>query len=159
MSSNAKKKTVSLCYIRFKRGAPSRKRITCAITCTITRAAIAYQQIDIGNIANDIYGFTIDYDKFIRLRCIMRGRKSSLMQIIFHPELYLSCHYFAKKFMTFFIDCFIGIWTVFALPLPRLFFCTLGCCKKDGSKERCNPLALYLFTTEICDISQECSEP
>ena len=34
------------------------------ITCTITRATLAYQQIDNGNITNQIHGFTIDYGKF-----------------------------------------------------------------------------------------------
>ena len=33
--------------------------------CTITRATVVYQQIDNGNIANQIHGFTIDYSKFI----------------------------------------------------------------------------------------------
>jgi len=43
----------------------SRKRTMCTITCTITRAAVVYQQIVHGNIANQILGFTIDYGKFI----------------------------------------------------------------------------------------------
>ena len=67
MSSNAYKRTVSLCYVRFKRGAPSRKNIT----CTIARATVVYRQIGNGNIANQIQGFTIDYGKFILIthRC------------------------------------------------------------------------------------------
>ena len=43
MRACLEKKTVLLCYIRFKRHA----------------------QIENGNIANQIYGFTIDYGKFI----------------------------------------------------------------------------------------------
>ena len=35
------------------------------ITYTITRATVFYQQIENGNIANQIHGFTIDYGKFI----------------------------------------------------------------------------------------------
>ena len=35
------------------------------ITCTITRTTVFYQQIENGNIANQIHGFTIDYGKFI----------------------------------------------------------------------------------------------
>ena len=62
MSSNAKKRTVSLYYIRLKRGAPCRKRITCTITLA------NYQQIVYGNIANQIHGFTIDYGKFILMQ-------------------------------------------------------------------------------------------
>ena len=42
-----------------------KKKITCAITCTITRATVVYQQTDNDNIANQIHGFTIDYGKFI----------------------------------------------------------------------------------------------
>ena len=46
-----------------------RKRITCTITRIITRATIFNtvdnQQMVYGNIANQIHGFTIDYDKFI----------------------------------------------------------------------------------------------
>jgi len=62
MSSNAVKRTLSLCYISFKHGTPCRKRIT----CTITRATVGYQQIDNCNIANQIHGFTtIYYGKFI----------------------------------------------------------------------------------------------
>ena len=61
VSSNAYKRAVSSCYIWFKRGVPCRKRIT----CTITNATVAYQQIDNGNTANQIHGFTIDYGKFI----------------------------------------------------------------------------------------------
>ena len=63
MSSNAYKRTVSLCYMRFKRGAP------CVLMhvekgsrdCTVTRATVVYQQIVYGNIANQIHRFTIDY--------------------------------------------------------------------------------------------------
>ena len=33
--------------------------------CTIARATVVYQQIDKGNIANHIHGFTIDYGKFL----------------------------------------------------------------------------------------------
>ena len=61
MSSNSSKRTVSLCYIRFKRGAPCTKRIT----CTMKRANVAYKQIENANIDNQIHGFTIDYGKFI----------------------------------------------------------------------------------------------
>ena len=35
------------------------------ITSTITPATVVYLQIDNGNIANQIHGFTIDYGKFI----------------------------------------------------------------------------------------------
>ena len=38
------------------------------ITCTITRVTVVYQQIDNGNIANQIHRFTIDYGKFILSR-------------------------------------------------------------------------------------------
>ena len=56
-----RKITVSLCYMRFKRGAACRKRIT----ATIRHATLVYQQIDNGNITKQIHGFTTDYGKFI----------------------------------------------------------------------------------------------
>ena len=54
MSSNAQKRTVLLCYIRFKRYADVHWCVT-----------VDYQQIAHDNIANQIHGFTIDYCKFI----------------------------------------------------------------------------------------------
>ena len=50
-----------------------KKRITCTITCTITRATVVYQQIYNGNIANQIHGFTIDYGKFILKKGLVAG--------------------------------------------------------------------------------------
>ena len=38
--------------------------------CSMTRATVGYQQIDKGNIANQINGFTIDYGKFILISFI-----------------------------------------------------------------------------------------
>ena len=38
------------------------------ITCTIMRVTVFYQQMENGNIANQIHGFTIDYGKFILMR-------------------------------------------------------------------------------------------
>ena len=35
------------------------------ITCTITHVTVFYQQIENGNIANQIHGIKIDYHKFI----------------------------------------------------------------------------------------------
>ena len=37
------------------------------ITGTVRRATLVYQQIDNGNIANQIHGFTMNYGKFIRI--------------------------------------------------------------------------------------------
>ena len=42
----------------------------CTITCTINRATVVFQQIDNGNIASQIHGFTIDYSKFILIMII-----------------------------------------------------------------------------------------
>ena len=64
MSSNGQKRTVLLRYIRFKRSALCTDVCRNRITCTITRATVFYQQIENGNIANQIHGFTIDYGKF-----------------------------------------------------------------------------------------------
>ena len=44
-----------------------RKRITCTITCV----TVFYQQIENGNIANQIHGFAIDYGIFILKRLII----------------------------------------------------------------------------------------
>ena len=44
-----------------------RNRITCTITC----ATVFYPQIENGNIANQIHGFTIDYGKFILIIVII----------------------------------------------------------------------------------------
>ena len=54
MSSNAKKRTVLLCYMRFKRYA----------RCALMRNCFL-SAIENSNIANQIHGFAIDYGKFI----------------------------------------------------------------------------------------------
>ena len=102
------------------------KRITCAITCTVTRAAIVYQQIDIGSMANDIYGFTIDYDKFIRIRCIMRGRKLSLMQVIFSPRALLKLPLFCQEIHDFFYRLFHRDLDSFRSPSSQTIFHYVG---------------------------------
>lgn len=51
-----------------------------------------------------------------------------LLRVLFHPEfdfpddlIQLNCHYFAENHGLYFIDSFIGIWTVFALPSRTAF--------------------------------------
>ena len=60
MSSNTQKRTVLLCYMRFKRYA------RCALMRNYFLSADRkQQQIENSNIANQIHGFTINYGKFI----------------------------------------------------------------------------------------------
>ena len=85
MPSNAQKRTVILCYIRFKRcvrcvlmrleeGSRAQSQLITRAQEPITRDGLLacdcfHQQIENGKIANQIHGFTIDFGKFIYRVC------------------------------------------------------------------------------------------
>ena len=52
------------------------------ITCTIKRVTVSYQQIENGNVANHIQGFTIDYGKFIPITDSIRVAQPIRLQYL-----------------------------------------------------------------------------